>query len=157
VEVLTRQTLRPAVHFRAGLPLPIPDPRPYLLLEELVAGILEPTDRGEEGLKSRAAEETREEAGFQVSPESVTVLGGSFFLAPGILSEKIHPTAVEVTGLPAGTPHGDGSPLEDGASVRWWPVQALLAACRSGEVEDAKTEVCLTRFLAGAGGGAGRS
>lgn len=149
IEVLTRKTLRPAAHFRATLPLPVPDPRPYLLLEELVAGVLEPEDHGEAGLRHRAAEETREEAGFRVSPDEVELLGGSFFLAPGILSEKIHPTAVEVTGRPQEVPEGDGSPLEEGATLRWWPIDALLAACRSGAVEDAKTEVLVTRFLAG--------
>jgi len=147
-EVLTRKTLRPAAHFRAGLPLPLPDPRPYLLLEELVAGVLEPHDRGEAGLRRRAAEETLEEAGFRVSPDDVQLLGGSFFLAPGILSEKIHPTAVEVTGLAQETPQGDGSPLEEGATLRWWPSDGLLEACRTGDVEDAKTEVLLGRFLA---------
>ena len=154
LEVLTRKTLRPAAHFRAGLPLPlpVPDPRPYLLLEELVAGVLEPEDRGEAGLRRRAAEETREEAGFRVAPEDVELLGGSFFLAPGILSEKIHPTVVEVTGLLAEQPGGDGSPLEEGAALRWWAAEALLEACRSGEVEDAKTEVCLRRFLESAPG-----
>ncbi len=157
LEALTRKTLRPAAHFRAGLQLPLPDRRPYLLLEELVAGILEPSDHGEAGLRRRAAEETREEAGYRVSPDDVKPLGGSFFLAPGILSEKIHPTAVEVTGLTPGTPEGDGSALEEGASVQWWPMEALLAACRSGEVEDAKTEICLARFLAAGSGGAGRS
>jgi len=147
-EVLTRKTLRPAAHFRSTLPLPVPDPRPYLLLEELVAGVLEPEDRGEAGLRRRAAEETREEAGFRVSPEDVELLGGSFFLAPGILSEKIHPTAVEVTGRPQETPEGDGSPLEEGATLHWWPIDALLEACRTGAVEDAKTEVMVGRFLA---------
>ena len=149
LEVLTRKTLRPAAHFRATLPLPVPDPRPYLLLEELVAGVLEPDDRGEAGLRHRAAEETREEAGFRVSPDDVTLLGGSFFLAPGILSEKIHPTAVEVTGRPQEIPQGDGSPLEEGATLHWWPIGALLEACRSGAVEDAKTEIMVGRFLAG--------
>lgn len=151
IEVLTRKTLRPAAYFRARLPLPVPDPRPYLLLEELVAGVLEPEDRGEAGLQRRAAEETLEEAGYRVAPEEVVLLGGSFFLAPGILSEKIHPTAVEVTGLPQERPKGDGSPLEEGASLHWWPAAALLAACRAGEVEDAKTELCVARFLADAG------
>ncbi|HVP62892.1 MAG TPA: NUDIX hydrolase [Myxococcaceae bacterium] len=152
VEVLTRRTLRPAAHFRATLKLPVPDPRPYLLLEELVAGILEPEDQGEAGVRRRAAEETFEEAGIRVSPDEVTTLGKGFFLAPGILSEKIHPTAVEVTGRPLATPHGDGSPLEEGATLHWWPADALLEACRSGEVEDAKTEVMVGRFLArGAG------
>ena len=106
IEVLTRRALRPAAHFRAGLALPVPDPRPYLLLEELVAGVLEPEDRGEAGLRRRAAEETLEEAGYRVSPEDVTLLGGSFFLAPGILSEKIHPTTVDVTGRSRNGPRG---------------------------------------------------
>jgi len=148
IEVLTRKTLRPAAHFRSTLPLPMPDPRPYLLLEELVAGVLEPGDRGEVGLRRRAAEEAREEAGFRVSPDEVELIGGSFFLAPGILSEKIHPTAVEVTGRPQETPEGDGSPLEEGATLHWWRIDALLEACRSGAVEDAKTEVMVGRFLA---------
>jgi ADP-ribose pyrophosphatase len=147
LEVLTRKTLRPAAHFRAGLPLPLPDPRGYLFVDELVAGVLEPADRGEEGLLRRAAEEVLEEAGFRVSPGAIGRLGGSFFLAPGILSEKIHPTAVEVTGLQAEPAGGDGSPLEEGATLRWWEANALLEACRSGEVEDAKTEICLRRFL----------
>lgn len=148
IEVLTRKTLRPAAHFRAGMRLPVPDPRGYLLLEELVAGVLEPADQGEAGLRRRAAEETLEEAGFGVSPDEVSLLGGSFFLAPGILSEKIHPTAVDVTGRAQETPRGDGSPLEEGATLRWWPIDALLEACRSGEVEDAKTEISVGRFLA---------
>jgi ADP-ribose pyrophosphatase len=148
IEVLTRKGLRPAAHFRQSLTLPVPDPRPYLLLEELVAGILEPKDRGEMGVRRRAAEETQEEAGFTVSPDEVTLLGNSFFLAPGILSEKIHPTAVEVTGRPQGTPHGDGSPLEEGATVHWRPIEALLEACRTGHVEDAKTEIMVGRFVA---------
>ncbi len=149
VEVLTRKTLRPAAHFRGRMALPVPDPRPYLLLEELVAGVLEPQDRGEEGLRRRAAEETLEEAGYRVRPDEVTLLGGSFFLAPGILSEKIHPTAVDVTGKPQEAPPGDGSPLEEGATLHWWPIDDLLQACRRGEVEDAKTEISVVRFLAG--------
>ena len=148
IEVLTRKGIRPAAHFRRDLPLPVPDPRPYLLLEELVAGILETEDRGEAGVRRRGAEETHEEAGFVVSPEEVMLLGNSFFLAPGILSEKIHPTAVEVTGRPQGTPQGDGSPLEEGATLHWRPIEALLEACRSGDVEDAKTEIMVGRFLA---------
>ena len=75
IEVLTRKTLRPAARFRSDLPLPVPDPRPYLLLEELVAGVLEPDDRGEAGLRHRAAEETFEEAGIRVAADDVQLLG----------------------------------------------------------------------------------
>ncbi len=55
---------------------------------------------------------------------------------------------MEVTGRAQGEPHGDGSPLEEGATLHWWPIETLLEACRSGEVEDAKTEILVARFLA---------
>lgn len=148
VEVLTRRTLRPAAYFRRDLPLPVPDRAPSLTVEELVAGVLEPEDKGAAGVQARAAAEVLEEAGYSVSPGAVEHLGPAFFMLPGIISEKIHPTAVDVTGKTPGLAAGDGSPLEEGASVRWWPISALLAACRSGEVEDAKTELCVLRFLA---------
>lgn len=148
VEVLTRRTLRPAAYFRRDLPLPVPDRAPSLTVEELVAGVLEPEDKGVAGVRARAAAEVGEEAGYAVSPEMVELLGPAFFMLPGIISEKIHPTAVDVTGETPGPAAGDGSPLEEGASLRWWPISTLLAACRSGEVEDAKTELCVLRFLA---------
>jgi ADP-ribose pyrophosphatase len=151
VEVLTRRTLRPAAYFRRELPLAVPDPEPYLTVEELVAGVLEPEDHGTAGVRARAAAEVAEEAGYAVKAEAVELLGPAFFMLPGIVSEKIHPTAVDVTGKTPGVPSGDGSPLEEGASLRWWPIQALLAACRRGEVADAKTELCVLRFLAAPG------
>ena len=147
VEVLTRRTLRPAAYFRRELPLPVPDIQTYLTVEELVAGVLEVEDKGEAGVQTRAAAEVREEAGYSVRPEAVELLGPAFFMLPGIISEKIHPTAVDVTGQQPARATGDGSPLEEGASLRWWPAAALLAACRRGEVADAKTELCLVRFL----------
>jgi ADP-ribose pyrophosphatase len=148
IEVLTRRTLRPAAYFRKDLPLPVPEGAPSLTVEELVAGVLEAEDKGTEGVRARAAAEVHEEAGYAVPADAVELLGPAFFMLPGIVSEKIHPTAVDVTGLTAGPASGDGSPLEEGASVRWWPIQGLLSACRSGEVADAKTELCVLRFLA---------
>lgn len=147
VEVLTRRTLRPAAYFRRQLPLPVPDLETYLTLEELVAGVLEAEDKGTAGVQARAAAEVHEEAGYSVLPEAVELLGPAFFMLPGIISEKIYPTAVDVTGQTPVRPAGDGSPLEEGATVRWWPISALLAACRRGEVADAKTELCVLRFL----------
>jgi ADP-ribose pyrophosphatase len=148
VEVLTRRTLRPAAYFRKDLPLPVPEGPPSLTVEELVAGVLEAGDKGAAGVKARAAAEVREEAGYSVAAEAVELLGPAFFMLPGIVSEKIHPAAVEVTGQEPGPAMGDGSPLEEGASVRWWPIDNLLLACRSGQVADAKTELCVLRFLA---------
>lgn len=148
LEVLTRMNLRPAAYFRQGKDMTVPDPGVYLRVEEIVAGLLELEDKGEAGLKFRAAEEVREEAGYHVKPEEIQLLGAAFFLAPGILSEKVFPAAVDVTGKEPGAPEGDGSPLEEGTDVRWRPIRELLAMCRSGAVPDAKTEIAILRLLA---------
>ena len=97
--------------------------------------------------RTRAAAEAWEEAGFKVSPQNVEFLGGPFFVAPGILSEKIFPTAVDVTGLEQHVAPGDGSPLEEGGLLRWRTFEEVLAACVSGELIDAKTEISLNRLI----------
>ncbi|NOJ80063.1 NUDIX hydrolase [Myxococcus xanthus] len=151
LEVLTRMNLRPAAYFRKDSrdAMTVPDPASgYLRVEEIVAGLLEPEDKGEEGLRRRAAAEVHEEAGFNVRPEDIRLLGGGFFLAPGILSEKVFPAAVDVTELSPEEPEGDGSPLEEGTQLHWRPIQDVLDACRRGDIPDAKTEVALTRLLA---------
>jgi len=148
LEVLTRMNLRPAAYFRRGKDMTLQDNASYLRVEEIVAGLLEPEDKGEAGLRHRAAEEVREEAGYAVKPEDVRLLGAGFFVAPGILSEKVFPAAVDVTGVAPGVPQGDGSPLEEGTQLMWRPLGELLAMCRRGEVPDAKTELCLQRLLA---------
>ncbi|NVJ12999.1 NUDIX hydrolase [Myxococcus sp. AM010] len=151
LEVLTRMNLRPAAYFRKDNrgAMTVPDPASgYLRVEEIVAGLLEPEDKGEEGLRRRAAAEVHEEAGFSVKPEDIRLLGGAFFLAPGILSEKVFPAAVDVTDLSPEEPEGDGSPLEEGTQLHWRPIQEVLDACRRGDIPDAKTEVSLTRLLA---------
>lgn len=148
VEVLTRNVLRPAAFFRKDKTPPVPDERSHLFVEEIVAGVLEKEDVGERGVLHRAAEEVREEAGFIVSPDDVRFLGGPFFVAPGILSEQIFLTAVNVSGAKQVTPEGDGSPLEEGASIQFRSIFNLLDACRHGTLRDAKTEIAVTRFLA---------
>lgn len=150
VEVLLRRQLRPAVHFRAGRVRALPEPE-YLLFEELVAGVLEPGETGLEALRRRGAEEVREEAGIDVDPARLEVLGGPFYMLPGIISEKIHLLAVEVARgeaqgafpAPAG---GDGSPMEEGAELVWRGLDSAIAACEAGELEDAKTEVAFRRL-----------
>jgi ADP-ribose pyrophosphatase len=150
IEVLTRHSLRPAAYFRIAQQPVIPDPEVHLRVEELVAGVLEDADQGEEGIKTRAALEVGEEAGIQVAPEEIQLLGGPFFIAPGIISEKIFLTAVDVTGKAQVEPPGDGSPLEEGSSVQWRDAVRLLEDCRAGRVQDAKTEIGVTRLLASA-------
>ncbi|HEU4383914.1 MAG TPA: NUDIX domain-containing protein [Anaeromyxobacteraceae bacterium] len=151
VEVLTRRSLRPAAYFRRGQAAALPEPE-YLLLEELVAGVVEPGERGPEALRRRGADEVREEAGLAVEPARLEPLGGPFFVVPGIASEKIHLLAAEVEKagpdeLPA-PEHGDGSPLEEGAFLRWRELRAAIRACESGEIEDAKTEIAFRRLAA---------
>jgi ADP-ribose pyrophosphatase len=152
VEVLTRRGLRPAAHFRRGKPTVLPEPE-YLLVEEIVAGVLEPGERGLDALRRRGAAEVREEAGIDLPPEALVPLGGPFFMLPGIVSEKIHLLAAEVArGVEEGVreaPHeGDGSPLEEGAVLEWRPLGAAIAACEAGEIEDAKTELAFRRLAA---------
>ncbi len=152
VEVLTRRGLRPAACFRRGKTTVLPE-REYLLVEELVAGVLEPGEVGLDALRWRGAEEVREEAGLEVAPGELDPIGGSFFTLPGIASEKIHLLAGEVPrgSGPAVWPApegGDGSPLEEGAELRWRPLAEAVAACERGEIEDAKTEIALRRLAA---------
>lgn len=148
VEVLTRPNLRPAAYFRRGKDMAVLDGEVHLTVQEIVAGLLEPTDHGESGIRRRAAAEVREEAGFDVSPDEVRILGAPFFAAPGILSEKIFVTTVDVTGKSQASPTGDGSPMEEkGAATRWWRIDEARRACARGELPDAKTEIAITRFL----------
>src|SRR5713101_8000808 len=123
IEVLTRQNLRPAAYFRRGKETTLPDQQHHLRVEEIVAGLLEPGDKGEPGLRS------------------------PFFAVPGVLSEKIYITAVDVTGKAQTTAVGDGSPLEEGSELRWRPIREVLKACRNGATPDGKTEIAISRFL----------
>jgi ADP-ribose pyrophosphatase len=157
VEILTRRGLRPAAYFRRGKPAVLPEGE-YLLVEEIVAGVLEPGERGLDALRRRGADEVHEEAGIAVAPESLEPLGGPFFPLPGIVSEKIHLLACEVARPPGegdyDAPHeGDGSPLEEGAVLRWRELGAAIRACEAGEIEDAKTELALRRLAARLGPG----
>ncbi|MFL5261586.1 MAG: NUDIX hydrolase, partial [Anaeromyxobacteraceae bacterium] len=151
VEVLTRRNLRPAAYFRRGRRTVLPEGE-YLLVEELVAGVLEPGEVGLDAIRKRGAEEVREEAGLTVAPASLELLGAPFFMLPGIASEKIHLVHGEAPrgagpAVWAAPEVGDGSPLEEGADLRWRPLADAIAACERGEIEDAKTELALRRLL----------
>jgi ADP-ribose pyrophosphatase len=150
IEILTRRGLRPAAYFRRGRAPALPE-REYLLVEEIVAGVLEPGERGADALRRRGADEVREEAGIEIAPERLEILGAPFFPLPGIVSEKIHILAGEVARGPEAGPYpapheGDGSPLEEGAVLEWRRLRDAIAACESGEIEDGKTEIALRRL-----------
>jgi ADP-ribose pyrophosphatase len=149
VQVLLRAGLRPALAFgRPADRLPIPDPRPYLHFTEVVAGILEDEDRGEEGIRQRAALEAWEEAGLRVPAERFARLGGRVFPTPGMAPECFHLVHAEVDPRTAALPEGDGSPMEEGCVLRFVPLAEALQMCDRGEIEDAKTELALRRLQA---------
>jgi len=147
VRVLLRDGLRLPLHFgRPAAAAPIPDGKAYLFFREVVAGIIEVEDVGEEGVRRRAAIEVEEEAGFHVDAARVVVLGAGTFPSPGAMAEKFWLTAVEVDAASASHGTGDGSPMEEGATLEWLDIDDAIAACVRGDIEDAKTELALRRL-----------
>jgi len=147
VRVLLRDGLRPGLAFGRSADLaPLPEPAPGLFLTELVAGIIEPGDRGEPGLRVRAAHEVEEEAGFAVEPSAILLLGAGGYPSPGSMVEKHYFAAVEVDPRAQRPLPGDGSPMEEGARTRWLGLDDAIAACERGEVPDVKTELGLRRL-----------
>ncbi len=146
LRVLLRDGLRPAIALaRDPKRAPLAEPAPRLMLTELVAGIVEVGDRGVEGLRERAAAEVLEEAGFAVDPGAIELLGAGALPSPAMV-EKLYFAAVEVDPSAQREPAGDGSPMEEGATTRWIAIDAAIAACVSGELCDAKTELGLRRL-----------
>ena len=147
VRVLIREGLRPALSFgREPGRAPLPEAAPGLFLGELVAGILEAEDHGEAGLRTRAAHEVHEEAGFVVEPAAIALLGAGMYPSPGSMVEKYYFAAVEVDPSAQQTLPGDGSPMEEGARTRWLGLDEAIAACVRGELADLKTEATLRRL-----------
>lgn len=147
IEVLVRDGLRPPITLaRSPAAAPLPEDPPGLFVTELVAGILETTDKGEAGLRSRAAAEVLEEAGFVVDPAAVMLLGAGMLASPGTLVEKEYFTAVEVDPATQQALDGDGSPMEEGATTRWLGLDEAIAACVRGDIVDMKTELGLRRL-----------
>lgn len=147
VQVLLRDGLRPPLIMgRDPARAPLPEDPPSMFVTELVAGILEAEDVGEHGLRTRAAAETLEEAGFAVDPARVIILGAGSLPSPGAMVEKFYFTAVEVDPTTQQPLDGDGSPMEEGARTRWIGLHEAIAACVRGELHDLKTETGLRRL-----------
>jgi ADP-ribose pyrophosphatase len=148
VRVLVREALRPALTFgRDHASQVVPDEKSYLGFPEVVAGIVERSDHGEEGIRQRAVAEVAEEAGYEVRPESILFLGSGTFATPGSMAEKYWLLGVEIDDIDArGTPLGDGSPMEEGGRITWLELQEAIAACVAGRIEDAKTELVFRRL-----------
>ncbi len=147
IRVLLRDGLRPPLSLgRDASIAPLPEEPSGMFVTELVAGIIEPSDRGEDGLRARAAAEVLEEAGFVVDPARIAILGAGSLPSPGALIEKFYFCAVEVDPATQRPLAGDGSPMEEGARTRWLDLDAAIDACLRGELCDLKTELGLRRL-----------
>lgn len=150
VQVLLRESPRVPVYLRKNKSFVHPDTREYLVIHEVVAGLVEKVDGpGLAGLRRRAVAEAREEAGLELPPDAFHPLGGETFASPGTTDEKIYFVA---GGTPleaepdAGAAPGDGSVMEEWCELHRFELGAAIRACRSGEIPDMKTELALLRL-----------
>ncbi|MCB9898665.1 MAG: NUDIX hydrolase [Planctomycetes bacterium] len=149
LRVLLREGIRAPIYLRRDKTFVQPDPREYRGLLELVAGMLEPDDGpGAQGLARRARAETDEEAGLDLPEARFAVLGGETFASPGTGDEKLYYTAAEapVHEADLDAADGDGSVMEEGATLRVLELADAIAACRDGRIPDMKTEIGLLRL-----------
>jgi ADP-ribose pyrophosphatase len=137
VWVWLRSCLRPPLALRhAG------EEEVAAVMWELCAGLVEPG----ESARAAAARELAEELGFTRDETALLPLGPASCPAPGFIGELHHYFHVEVDPKTRTEPAGDGSPVEAGAVIATVPLDEALAACRRGDLRDAKTELALRRF-----------
>ena len=147
VQVLLRQSPRAPVYLRRNKSFELADPREYSELLEVVAGMIEAGDgAGERGLQQRAAVEAREEGGCELAPDAFQVLGEGLFASPGTSDERVYYTAGASDLAELQHPSGDGTVMEECAELVVRELRSAIAACRSGEIPDMKTEVALLRL-----------
>ena len=144
--VYLRSALRPPVATRPVEMHVFPEKDSLGNLWEVPAGLVEVDERTPEGLQRCAARELDEEIGFEVAPERLLPLGPSMFPAPGMVGERHFFFHVEVDPKTRTTPSEDGSVLERQAAIVAVPLDEAIASCRTGEIEDAKTELALRRL-----------
>jgi ADP-ribose pyrophosphatase len=147
VHVVLRDMPRAPVYLRVNKRFVHPDPRTYLTLRELVAGVVDASDEtGVAGLRRRAAVETEEEAGLAIPPEAFRPVGGETFASPGMSDEKLYFCAAPANVAEARAGRGDGSVMEEGGDIVLLELGEAIAACRTGEIPDMKTELGLLRL-----------
>ena len=147
VRVLLRESPRAPVYLRRHKNFVHPDPREYLSVAEVVAGLVEAGDApGPQGLRERAAIEAKEEAGSALPPEAFALIGGETFASPGTSDEKVYYCAAAARLDAADPAGGDGTVMEEHAQLVVRELGDAIQACRSGAIPDMKTEIALLRL-----------
>jgi len=144
--VLLRSALRPPVVFRPREAWPIPERETLGGLWEVPAGLVEPSERSVEGLRSCAIRELYEEVGATVERDAMLPLGPATFPCPGVIGERHFFFHAQIDPAALVPPVEDGTVLERQAEVVAVTLEDALALVRSGDIEDAKTEIALRRF-----------
>jgi ADP-ribose pyrophosphatase len=144
--VVLRSALRPPLAARPKEVWPVPEKESLGALWEVPAGLVEEDERSPEGLRGCAARELLEETGYHVDVARVLPLGPSTFPTPGVIGERHFYFHAVIDPTESITPPEDGSALEARAKLFALPLRDALAACRAGEIEDAKTELALRRL-----------
>ena len=113
------------------------------MLWEVPAGLIEPEERGEAGIRACAVREAKEETGITLSSEDLRLLGPPSFLCPGVIAEQLHYFVAELSSTELTPAAGDGSPVEDRAALSFMPFAEALRLTR-----DVKTELGVRRLMA---------
>jgi ADP-ribose pyrophosphatase len=144
--VYLRSGMRPPLTQRDRAHSPLPDEACDGALWELPAGLVEASERSPDGVARAARRELLEELGFDVPLEALRALGPSAFPAPGFVAERHFFFEVTVESGARGEPELDGSALERFGVVVDVSLDEALDLCRSGAIEDSKTELALRRL-----------
>jgi len=147
IEVCLRTALRPPLAFRHTYQVPVKEPECSPVQWEVPAGLVEPNEVGEEGIRRCAARETLEEVGLHLSESDFRPLGVGVYLSPGVMAEKLHFLEAEVNPSERGEPQADGSAVEERAEVRFLPLSSAMSAIARGEIADIKTELAIRRLV----------
>lgn len=144
--VYLRSAFRPPLTLRDRSKSPLPEEACDGNLWELPAGLIEPSERSPTGAVRAAQRELHEELGFEVELASLEPLGHSTFPSPGFVAERHFFFEVRVDPAARREPSLDGSALEHFGRVIDLPLREALDLCKTGAIEDAKTELALRRL-----------
>ena len=147
VHICLRSAIRPPLLLRQQCPIPVPESNRSGIIWELPAGLLEPNDTGETGILRRARIEIEEETGYSVPLSRIALMKGAPFLTPGTMPERMWYAVAAVADVNQRShPQGDGSPVEENASIMWVSLESALRLCEDGAIEDLKTELGIRRL-----------